>query len=51
MIMPENLERKLEKKSYTECVTHENYYSAFPAYPSPSYPGHDPPPSPPQKKK
>ena len=30
MIMPENLNKNLEQKSYTECVTHENYYSAFP---------------------
>ena len=53
MIMPENL-KNLEQTSYTECITHENYY--FPAHPSPLYPGpensappHSPPP-PPQKK-
>ena len=32
--MPENLNKNLEQKSYTESVTHENYYSAFPAQPS-----------------
>ena len=58
MIMPENLIKNLEQKSYTECVTHENYYSAFPAHPSPLYPGPEnpiplfptPPPPPPLKK-
>ena len=33
--MPENLNKNLEPKSYTECVTHENNYSDFPAHPSP----------------
>ena len=46
MIMPENRIKNLEQKSYTECVTHENYYSAFSAHPSPLYPGPDPPLSP-----
>ena len=50
MIMPENLNKKLEQKSYKECVTHENYYSAFPAHPSLLYSGlvnpAPPPPSP-----
>ena len=27
MIMPQNHNKNLEQKSYTECVTHENYYS------------------------
>ena len=35
MIMRENLNKNLEQKSYTECLTHENYYPAFPAHPSP----------------
>ena len=39
MIMPENLHKYLAQKTYTECATHENYYSAFP------------PPLPPPKKK
>ena len=39
--MPENLYKNVEQKSYTECVTHTNYYSAS----SP------PPPPPPPKKK
>ena len=49
MIIQENLNKNLEQKSYIECVTHENYYSAFPAHPSPLYPGpeHSPPPPPP----
>ena len=52
MIMPENLNKILEQKSYTECVTHENYYSAFPARTSPLYPGpKPPPPSPPTPPK
>ena len=51
MIMPENLNKNLEQKSNTECVTHENYYSAFPAHLSPLYPGpENPTPSPPPKK-
>ena len=51
MIMPENLNKNLEQKSYTECVTHENYYSAFPAHASPIYPDpENPSPSTPQKK-
>ena len=54
MIMPENLNKHLEQKSYTECVTHENYYSAFPAHPSSLYHSPEPPPfslphPPPQK--
>ena len=54
--MPENLNKNLEQKSHTtECVTHENYYSAFPAHPSPLYPCPEPrplsPSPPPQKKK
>ena len=40
--MPENLNKNLEQKSYTECVTHENYYSAYPAHPSPLYSGPEP---------
>ena len=39
MIMPKNLNINLEQKIFTECVTNENYYSAFPAHPSPLYPG------------
>ena len=48
LIMPENLNKNLEQKSYTECVTHEIYYSTFPAHPSPLYPSPEPrpPPSP-----
>ena len=36
-------------KGYTECVTHENYYSDSPAQPSPLYTGlpRPPPPAPP----
>ena len=44
--MPENLNKNLEQMSYTECVTYENYYSAFPAHPSPLYPGPEPSPPP-----
>ena len=44
MIIRENLNKNLEQKSYIECVTHENYYSAFPAHPSPLYPGPEHPP-------
>ena len=54
MIMSENLNKKLEQKSYTECVTHKNYYSVFPAHPSPLYPGSEPPSprfSPPPKER
>ena len=58
MIMPENLNKNLEQKSYTECVTHENYNSAFPAHPSafycgpePRHPPFRPPPSPPPPPK
>ena len=51
MSMPENLDKNLEQQSYTECVSHENYYSAFPAHPSSLYPGLPPPPPPPPKKK
>ena len=47
MIMPENLNKKFKLKSYSEYVTHENYYSAFPTLPSPLYPGPEPPPPPP----
>ena len=43
MIMPENLNKNLEQKRYTECVTRENYYSAFPTHPSPLDPGPYPP--------
>ena len=50
MIMPENLNKNLEQKSYTECVHHENYLSAFPAHPSPLYPGPEPPPPSPQNQ-
>ena len=51
MIMPEDLNKNLEQKSCTECVTHENYYSVFPAHPTPLYPGPETTPPPPQKKK
>ena len=51
MIMPENLNKNLEQKSYTECVTHENYYSAFPAHLFLYTLALKPPPPPPPKKR
>ena len=44
MIILENLSKNLEQKNDTECVTHDNFYSAFPAHPSPLYPSPEPPP-------
>ena len=38
-------------KGYTECVTHENYYSDSPAQPSPLYTGLPRPPPPPSSRK
>ena len=49
--MPENLNKNLEQKSYIECVTHEHYYLAIPAHPSPIYLGPEPPPTPPPPPK
>ena len=46
MTMPETLNKNLEQKSYIECVTYENYHSAFPAHPSLLYPALNPAPLP-----